>query len=290
MLDNKLTNELFKIIKQAGNIALSYYDLKIKQDIEVQLKQDNSPVTIVDLKINNFLMQQLKKITPDFAIISEEQNNGDIAKHKLDKFWIIDPLDGTKHFINHKGQFSIMLAAFVKNHPIYSLIYSPLDHNCYIATVKNLDLSNNDNYKFNLADCKSYKILDIDTPQNFIELDSRAKFEITKPIRVTHGHRNNMDAIYRLLNPKFSYEFIPYGSAGLKGGLVAEGKADIYISPHEVGLWDIAPAQALIEHSGGIIRDLRFKAIDYSGNSLCAPPFFIGRDASWNWQEILNLD
>ena len=105
---------IIKIIKECSAVALTFYKQK---HLEVSIKDDNSPVTKADLEISRIATNQLSKIFPNDKIISEE-NVTNLNEIDVTKYWLIDPIDGTREFINKSGFFTINFALISNNKPI----------------------------------------------------------------------------------------------------------------------------------------------------------------------------
>src|SRR5699024_541835 len=117
-----MLTDLLKTAKQAGEAILAYYD----EPIEVEKKADDSPLTKADLASHKAIIKGLKEIDPHTPIISEEAELPDYAERKKwSKFWIVDPLDGTKEFIKKNGEFTVNIALIKEGEPVLGVIYIP---------------------------------------------------------------------------------------------------------------------------------------------------------------------
>jgi 3'(2'), 5'-bisphosphate nucleotidase len=116
----KITLSLIDTFNKAGNIAL---DLRIA-GLKKEIKLDNTPVSNGDIKVNEILTKKLSELTPNIAIVSEEN-----SAHKNDKnlknFWLIDPIDGTNDYINNRDEFTINAALILDNKPAIGVITAP---------------------------------------------------------------------------------------------------------------------------------------------------------------------
>ncbi len=119
------TEDIIAITHQAGEILLTHYNAV---DSTVSEKADHSPVTSADKESNALIIAALQKLTPDIPVISEEST----ATAKIDnKFWLVDPMDGTKSFINRTGQFTVNIALIEDQKPVFGVVYIPLSDTTY---------------------------------------------------------------------------------------------------------------------------------------------------------------
>ena len=121
-----ISEEIIKIFKSAKKFFVNF-DLI---DLKVSYKNDDSPLTILDTEVDQFIRKELKKINQDFALISEEtsqeQANSEYA-------WIIDPIDGTKELINGSDEFTLNIALINKQKPILGAIYQPMKDSIFLG-------------------------------------------------------------------------------------------------------------------------------------------------------------
>ena len=121
-------NNLIEISKSAGQAIMDIY----KTDFDIKLKKDRSPLTRADISSHIIISEALLKMTPDIPIISEESSNISFDKRsKWELYWLIDPLDGTKEFINKNGEFTTNIALIYKNRPILGVIHAPARNETY---------------------------------------------------------------------------------------------------------------------------------------------------------------
>ena len=123
-----LKNKIVEIISEASIAIMEIYS---KSDLGINLKKDNSPVTEADLKANKIVLKKLKTLVPEVPIISEEDSNSfaDFQASKI--FWIIDPLDGTKEFINNKKDFTCNIALVEEGNPSFGFVSIPAKNLIY---------------------------------------------------------------------------------------------------------------------------------------------------------------
>lgn len=202
-------------------------------------KGGNSPVTEADILSNKLLIKFLQKF--NFDIITEEE-----SKHNAhtEYVWYIDPLDGTKDFINKTDEFSIMVALIHNNRPIFGIVYQPISQKTTSA------------FLGDGAFCNGEKISVSNTAHT-----------ADMALIVSRSHLHESDKQFA---EKLSIKnFIQCGSVGIKVSRIAEKEADIYInSSNKTWKWDSAAADIIIHEAGGIMTDLNGKKLSYSPDNL----------------------
>lgn len=240
------------IAKRAGEQILNYYD----GDIEVDQKSDDSPLTKADLASHNEIIEGLKKHFPDTPIISEESAIPKYSKRQhWDKYFLIDPLDGTKEFIKKNGEFTVNIAYIVKNQPVLGVVYIPAEEVLYYAS----------------KDKGAFKKVGESAP---IKIEHE-EYDKDKPARImvsrSHGGSGTRERLKKM-GIEVSEE-IPSGSS-LKICFVAEGKADLYPRFGPTMEWDTAAADAVYRYSGK--NGPSESPLKYNKEDLHNPEFIIG--------------
>ncbi len=230
-MNDKLLQQLIQIIKDAGDISLKYY-----KNLDRDYSKDSFPTTIADKAISDFLYPRLKDIL-DVPILDEERVDS-LDRLKSSEVWVVDPIDGTKDFIEETGDFSIMVALVKDNQPILSLIYKPTDDIMYVAE------KNKGAYKLTGRQEERVKLKVSMTEElgQFVIVNSR--FHIS-------------DVVKKFINQVGIKKNIAMGSMGLKMATIAEGRANLYISDtNKTGEWDSATGVLLLQEAGGVVVDL----------------------------------
>jgi 3'(2'), 5'-bisphosphate nucleotidase len=259
----QLMCEVNSISHQAGEIILEYYNATY----EVNIKEDQSPVTSADLAANQFIEQQLQKLTPDIPRISEESQQYSYEERKhWPYFWLIDPLDGTRQFIKNKPDFTVNIALIHQQRPILGSIYLPVEEHLYYAH----------------NDGKAYKKIRDEDSQVI-----NASVSVPENCRVCSNQKNHSEAMRKFFAKLDSYQLITRGSS-IKSCLVAEGLADIYPRFGPTWEWDTAAAQCIVEQAGGAITTLNQTPLCYNKPSLLNPAFMAVGDPLNNWSDYLN--
>ncbi|MDZ7717103.1 MAG: 3'(2'),5'-bisphosphate nucleotidase CysQ [Balneolaceae bacterium] len=218
---------VIEIAKKAGSAILEYYS----DDIEVSSKDDNSPLTKADLAAHHIIVDGLKAADPDTPIISEESGVPEYSKRKdWNKFWIVDPLDGTKEFIKKNGEFTVNIALVENGRPTLGVVYIPAKEIFYYATEEK----------------GAYKI---DEDGNEVRIYS-APADKSRPMTVMQSRSHGSDTLQQELSELGITigDTIKAGSS-LKFCLVAEGKADIYPRMGPTMEWDVAAGDCVFRNS-----------------------------------------
>ena len=248
----KLTHDIIKIAKDAGFAILKVYK---NPNIAVNVKDDDSPLTIADKTSNEIITNALKKLTPEIPILSEEGKKIDYSERKKWKlFWLIDPLDGTKEFINKNGEFTVNIALISNGEPILGIVYAPV-----------LDILWHGNIKEG-----SFKT---DSDNSSIKLNVK-KPDGTIKVVASRSHSNN-PKLDNFLIKYPDYKLVKMGSS-IKICLVADGSADIYPRLGPTMEWDTAAAHAVVKFAGGNIYDLdNMNELTYNKSNLLNPEFLV---------------
>jgi 3'(2'), 5'-bisphosphate nucleotidase len=219
------------LAKQAGEAALFYYH----SEYEITDKGDNSPVTQADHASNDVIVEGLKKEF-DYGILSEETDD-DPARLDKKRVWVVDPLDGTKDFIDKTGDFSIMIGLVEKGTPVLGIVYRPEKDIMYYA----------------LIDRGAFKKEGKGRPQR-ARTSSRNYFE-DMILLTSRFHASNTTT--KAANELGIENTLTKGSAGLKICSIAEGKADVNINPsNKTWEWDICAADIILSEAGGKLTDV----------------------------------
>ncbi len=254
-----LLNRIERIAINAGNAIMEIYQ---SADFGVEIKSDDSPLTKADLAAHNIIVEGLKKTTKDIPILSEESTDISFeTRKKWKKYWLVDPLDGTKEFIKRNGEFTVNIALIENGNSILSVVYVPVQEISYTAA-------------------KGYGAFKKTK-------NERVKISVHKPARNTPivvGSRSHLsEDVQNYLSALGEHEMISMGSS-LKFCLVAEGKADLYPRLGLTSEWDTAAAQCIVEQAGGAVVTLENCTLIYNTkDSLLNPYFMVYGDANKEW-------
>jgi len=269
-----LRNEVMALARQAGEEILHIYHRA--EGLDVQAKGDNSPVTAADLAAHHVLKPGLEKLLPGVPVLSEESTLPDYAVRKSwQRYWIIDPLDGTKEFIKRNGEFTVNIA-LVENHvPVLGIVYVPV-----------LDLMYTGARGLGAQKIANGKTETITTRTLRPRLDQKQKIEVVASR--SHG-AEEVDRFLTKITDKLGEVCLKNMGSSLKLCLVAEGAADIYPRLALTSEWDTAAAQAVVEAAGGKVIDINLKVMRYNTKAdILNPYFFVIGDPSFAWEEILS--
>ena len=256
MLSKENLLEIVNISVDAGKVILNYYN----ENVDVIYKDDESPLTKADLASHKIITDSIKKITPDIPILSEEEFIDWKIRKKWKKYWLIDPLDGTKEFIKKNDEFTVNIALIENNRPILGVIYTPALNELFYS-IKNFG---------------SYKIL---TKKKLNTLKEAKRISINKKksnkIKIVGSRSHSNPILDKWVNKNFNeFDILQKGSS-LKFCLIAEGSADIYPRFGPTSEWDIAAGHIILEEAGGKLKSIDNKEILYNEKeNILNPEFF----------------
>ncbi|CAL4325246.1 3'(2'),5'-bisphosphate nucleotidase CysQ [Buchnera aphidicola (Thelaxes suberi)] len=239
-----MINKIIALSKLAGISVMKYFNNKnfLLRHMIIRYKNDISPVTIADKISHDVIIKGLRHIDPETVIISEESrfNLSNFPSYKKKKYWLIDPLDGTKEFINNIPEFTINISLIKDGYPILGVIYVPCFNIVYFAL-------------FN----ESWKI-----ESNGIKKKIVVKNKYPQKILTSRSHTNQTTNNFINKLEKKPYKKLKMGSS-LKFCYIAEGKAQLYVRCHPIYTWDISAGHAILLGSGGYIYTLSSNLINY---------------------------
>jgi 3'(2'), 5'-bisphosphate nucleotidase len=250
--------QIVTIAKQAGNAIMDVY---AQTDLQVEIKQDDSPVTAADIASHNVIIKGLTSHFADIPVMSEEDANISWATRKQwQTYWLIDPLDGTKEFIKRNGEFTVNIALIHQGQAIAGVVYAPVLGKCYSGIVGNGAWLEH-NGQISRLDISQRSIL---------------------PIPVVVGSRSHISPdVAAYLHTVGEHQMLSVGSS-LKFCMVAEGQADVYPRLGLTSEWDTAAAQAVLESAGGVVVEYpALTPLQYNQKENILNPYFIAASAAW---------
>lgn len=218
-----------------------------KDGFEVETKKLNhnftEPVTSADKRANELIVSELKNLFSEDGILSEESED-DLNRLDKKRVWIIDPIDGTKGFVEGADDFAVQIGFVYESKPVVGVVYQPAQKRLFFASENK----------------GAFLVENEKTPRRLHVNEKNEIDDMILAVSRLHKSPKLSEITSRL---RFKQE-IQHGSVGLKIGLIAEGKADIYIhlSPH-TKLWDTCAPQVILEESGGILTDLFGEKLNY---------------------------
>jgi len=255
--------QLLDIAKAAGQAILAVYH----QDFAVEQKDDSSPLTAADLASHRTIVQRLCELDPETPILSEEGTDIPFAtRQQWRRYWLIDPLDGTREFVKRNGEFTVNIALIEQGHAVLGVVHVPVTGVSYVGRVGD----------------GAWK-LDADGRVSPIHVSATRRH----PVRVAGSRSHAGDSLKRFLARLGEHEIVSMGSS-LKLCLVAEGTADVYPRLGPTSEWDTAAAQAVVEAAGGLVTDTQLRPLRYNTKeSLLNPHFLVFGDRTENWGRYL---
>ena len=256
-----------EIARLAGEKILEYYE----SELCVVAKDDDTPLTEADLAANRTIIEQLRQMTPEIPILTEESCNVPFAERcEWQTYWLVDPLDGTREFIKRNGEFSVNIALIHHGCPILGVVHAPVLDVTYWA------------YQGGGA----WK-QEADKSSQPIKVRTAPLTEVT--IARSRAPLNG-GRLSRFLDRLGKYNVVSMGSA-LKSCLVAEGRADLYAKLGPTCEWDTGAAQCIVEQAGGHVTDTQMRDLRYNTReSLLNPHFFVFGTSNHNWSEYLDSE
>jgi len=265
MNQDKLLNIALESAKKAGKEVMKYYH---QGNFNAEIKDDDSPVTCADIAANDILMDQLRTLTPNIPIISEEVGALPFEKRKnWSKYWLLDPIDGTGEFIIGSGDFAVNIALVENGWPSIGVIHAP-DH-CLTYYAHN----------------KSEAFKETNKASHAIQV---AEYQEKRRIKVAISRRQKVELMGQYLRDDYLFDYVALGSCSLKNCLIAEGGADCYLRIGVTGEWDTGASQCILEQAGGSIINSEFDKLSYNQReSLLNPDFLSLGSKEFDWQKII---
>ena len=254
-----LIEPIVALATDAGDRILEVY----ATDFDVQSKADESPLTQADLASHNVIVAGLAKLTPDIPIISEEDGLPPFSERgQWSRYWLIDPLDGTKEFVNRNGEFTVNIALIEAHRPVFGVVHVPVQRKTYIG-------------------CEGHGAERRDENGNARQI--RVSAATANPVRVVGSRSHRGASLDAYLENLGNHELVAMGSS-LKFCVIAEGGADVYPRLGLTSEWDTAAAQAVVEQAGGSVVELDGKPLSYNAKENILNPWFIvigAADRDW---------
>jgi len=247
-----LLQPIISLAKNASEAILTIY--QHHQQYQIQTKSDHSPVTQADLLAHKILIEGLSCLTPHIPILSEESLEIPWeVRQQWQTYWLIDPLDGTRQFIEHSGEFTVNIALIENHLPIFGLIYVPITEECYYAFpeagAKKIDKQGQEQQ----ISARTWQ------PNHTIILASRGANE--KRLQERFGGLGE----YSIVRKASAWKFC----------IVAEGQADISPRFGDTSEWDTAAGQCILEQAGGAILNLEGQPLRYNTRPSVLNPYFV---------------
>lgn len=245
------------IAAQAGAIIMKYYEEKI----DVRKKNDSSPVTVADEAAEHFIIAELARLTPEIPIIAEELAAAGGLPPVGKRFWIVDPLDGTREFIDRNGEFTVNIALVEDGLPCLGAVYAPAIQRMF--------------YAYGAGAAYEQKIdphKDITQTRNnpAREIHARIPGDDGLVVIASRSHRDKKTEEFLAAYPV--KEIVAAGSS-LKFCVLAAGEADLYPRHGPTMEWDTAAGQAILMGAGGRVTHMDGAPFTYGKQDFRNPHF-----------------
>ena len=243
----KITLSLLNTFDLAGQMALGLRVAGLKKE----MKADNTPVSNGDIEVNKILTKKISEITPNITIISEE-NSAHKNDKNLNNFWLIDPIDGTRDYINNRDEFTLNAALIINKKPAVGIITAPAKKRIFYSYA----MSNS----FELVNGQEMKLI-----------DKKKNYKEVKAVSYSDELKSEILEIHKKYQVK-SYQKM---KSSLKFCVVATGEYDLYAAEPRACEWDIAAGHAILEHAGGEVTDFDGNEILYGKENFKNPSIIL---------------
>lgn len=260
-----LLTKIIALAKQVGQEILTiYYQENL---LVIHNKADRSPFTEADLTAHKIITAELTQLTPEIPILSEESSIPAFAeRQQWQRYWLIDPVDGTQEFLRRTNDFTINIALIEGNKPILGVVHAPALDCCYFASL--------DQGAFKQVGEQSAQLI-------------HTRVRPNGPVTVVASRRHGLPMLETFLQRLGAHTMVHRGSA-LKCCLVAEGIVDVYPRLSPTSEWDTAAAQCVLEQAGGAVIDCNGLPLRYNSKDSLENPFFLAvGDTAYNWIQHL---
>lgn len=241
-----MLDAICQLAREAGDAIMQVYEGH--KPMEVTSKKDDSPVTAADIAAHNVIARGLQALTPDVPVLSEEDPPAWDIRQTWTRYWLVDPLDGTKEFIKRNGEFTVNIALIENGKPVMGVVYAPVLNVMYSA-----------------ADGKAWKD----------EAGNRQPIQVrdARPPLVVVSRSHADDELKEYLHQLGEHQTTAIGSS-LKFCLVAEGKAQLYPRFGPTSVWDTAAGHAVAVAAGAHVHDWQGRSLDYTPRESFLNPGF----------------
>lgn len=254
---NPWLKPLLEIAREAGRAILKVYE---SDDFGQRFKADDSPLTQADLAAHEVICRGLEALEPRLPILSEESAKIPWAERSSwSRYWLVDPLDGTKEFIKRNGEFTVNIALVDQHRPVLGIVHAPVLDRTWLGGAKE------GAWRLDEHGWQAIRV---------------AHHQGHEPWRVVGSRSHAGESLKALLAELGEHELISMGSS-IKLCLVAEGRAHLYPRLTPTSEWDTAAAHAVILAAGGEVVDAQTQAqLEYNTKESLLNPFFIVRPKS----------
>lgn len=255
----RFASECRQLARRAGAAILEVY----AGSFAVEHKSDNSPLTAADMASHRVIVDGLRTLTPDMPVLSEESRSvGWEVRAGWHRYWLVDPLDGTREFVKRNGEFTVNIALIENHVPVLGVVLLPVTGELY----------------YGVAGEGAF----LEAAPGALPAPVATRVAPSVPVVAgsrSHGSDRQAEVLARLGD----YRLLSVGSS-IKFCMVARGDADLYLRLGPTSEWDTAAAQCVVEQAGGAVVDLHGKPLRYNTKeSLLNPEFLAAGDPSIDW-------
>lgn len=260
---------LINIVERAGAAILEVYE----GDIEVTDKDDASPLTQADLAAHEIIVAGLQQATPEVPVVSEESALPEFAERRAwPRYWLVDPLDGTKEFVNRNGEFTVNIALIEGGKAVWGIVGVPVQARIFIG-----DARRDEAWLLEGGQQRTIRGRKMSAQQD----------EVVVVASRSHGGERLENYLDELAGHFPAMRRQPVGSS-LKLCALACGEADCYPRLGPTSEWDIAAAHAVLSAAGGEVYTFDRQSLPYnSKESMLNPEFVAVADAGFDWWQLL---
>ena len=245
-----ISENLIDTFNDAGKVAIDLY----KKGLKIEIKEDKSPVSNGDLKVNELITNQIKKLTPNVPIVSEETVNLKI-KNKAKIFWLIDPIDGTKEYIAGKDEYTLNAALVIDTVPVLGVVGVPKKNRLFYT------YGPGESYLIENETTKKLNCKKLQPKGKVVALSS-----VVKPSDIILNKLKSFN-VTNIVKMASSYKFC----------VIATGEYDVYAARERANEWDYAAGHAVAQNAGAIIKTLDEKPFLYGKEDYRNPSLLIKR-------------
>jgi len=257
-----LLDDIVRIARDAGNAILEVYR---SGDFGATLKDDRSPLTLADCRAHDVIAAELGALAPETPLLSEESESVDAATRRAwERFWLVDPLDGTKEFLRRNDEFTVNIALIERGRAVLGVVHAPALGVTYAA-----------------AEGEGAWRTDLAGTTQVHASDYRRD-----GLRVVASRSHAGAVLPRLLERLGNPPCVSRGSS-LKLCLVADGAANLYPRLGPTMEWDIAAAACIVAEAGGTLTDLAGEPLAFNKPDLHNPEFVVCGDPPYPWRAAL---
>jgi 3'(2'), 5'-bisphosphate nucleotidase len=267
-LPHPLMAPVIEMCREAGKVILPFW----RSGVEVMAKSDDSPVTAADLAAHELLVAGLKALDPTIRILSEEDANIPLSERaSWQRWWLVDPLDGTKEFISGSEEFTVNVALIENGRVVFGVVTTPTTDRAYFGGAGLGAWRSDDASHLQPVSVRNAPV----AGEAFTVVASRR-----------HSSPEQEKLLAGLSAAVGPLELVNIGSS-LKFCLLAEGAADCYPRLAPTSQWDTAAAQGVLEGAGGVVLDLEGNVFSYPPRESLLNGFFLALPADAPWREAL---